>query len=291
MTIETANRLHELRKKHNLSQEELAEKLGVSRQAVSKWERNEASPDTDNLILLAKIYNLSLDELVFGKASVQNNEQINEDTDEQEPCEEKTESKGTNTVNIGPTGIYVESDDGDKVQINLKGIKITEGERSKYDNSGVKINLGGLKIGADSSIDLDDDDDFDDDDKELIEKSGGKARFWLSIPYPIICTILYLLFGCLNICGGWAKSWIVFITIPIYYSLIDAISKKRFANFTYPVFTAFAYLFMGLYLENWHPSWLIFVTIPAYYSIINHIDKKIKHRKNKRQSNKNNIVL
>jgi HTH-type transcriptional regulator/antitoxin HipB len=59
--------LYELRKKHNLSQEELAEKLGVSRQAVSKWERSEASPDTDNLIALAKIYELSLDELIYGE--------------------------------------------------------------------------------------------------------------------------------------------------------------------------------------------------------------------------------
>lgn len=52
MNIEIANRLVELRKKNNLSQEALAEKLGISRQAVSKWERAEASPDTDNLILL-----------------------------------------------------------------------------------------------------------------------------------------------------------------------------------------------------------------------------------------------
>ena len=67
MTIETANRLYELRKKQGLSQEELAEKLGVSRQAVSKWERSEASPDTDNLIALAKIYGLTLDQLIYGE--------------------------------------------------------------------------------------------------------------------------------------------------------------------------------------------------------------------------------
>ena len=64
MNIDIANRLYELRKRNNFSQEELAEKIGVSRQAVSKWERAEASPDTDNLILLAKLYNVSMDELL-----------------------------------------------------------------------------------------------------------------------------------------------------------------------------------------------------------------------------------
>ena len=59
MNIEIANRLLQYRKKHNLSQEELASQIGVSRQAVSKWERAEASPDTDNLILLAKDLNIS----------------------------------------------------------------------------------------------------------------------------------------------------------------------------------------------------------------------------------------
>lgn len=64
MNVETANHLQMLRKKNNLSQEELAEKIGISRQAVSKWERAEASPDTDNLILLAKLYGVTLDELL-----------------------------------------------------------------------------------------------------------------------------------------------------------------------------------------------------------------------------------
>ena len=71
MNIEIANRLVELRKKNNLSQEELADKLGLSRQAVSKWERAEASPDTDNLICLAKIYGVSLDDLLNTDQSVE----------------------------------------------------------------------------------------------------------------------------------------------------------------------------------------------------------------------------
>lgn len=64
MTIEIANRLVELRRNKGLSQEELAEKLGISRQAVSKWERAESSPDIDNIIMLSRLYGVSVDELV-----------------------------------------------------------------------------------------------------------------------------------------------------------------------------------------------------------------------------------
>lgn len=64
MNLEVANKLLKLRKENNLSQEELAEKLGISRQAISKWERGEASPDTDNLIQLSNLYRVSLDELL-----------------------------------------------------------------------------------------------------------------------------------------------------------------------------------------------------------------------------------
>lgn len=64
MNLKTADRLVELRKTYGYSQEALSEKLGVSRQAISKWERGESSPDTDNLIALAEVYGISLDELL-----------------------------------------------------------------------------------------------------------------------------------------------------------------------------------------------------------------------------------
>ena len=67
MSIELGNNLAEMRKKAGYSQEGVAEKLGVSRQAVSRWETGEASPDTENLIALAELYNVSLDELVGKK--------------------------------------------------------------------------------------------------------------------------------------------------------------------------------------------------------------------------------
>lgn len=60
--------LQEIRKQNKLSQEALAEKLGVSRQAISKWERGESAPDTENLIALSRIYGVSIDELLGNAA-------------------------------------------------------------------------------------------------------------------------------------------------------------------------------------------------------------------------------
>ena len=75
MNLELVEKLQKLRKDNNLSQEQLAEKIGVSRQAISKWERGEATPDSDNLICLAKIYNISLDELISSKEDNNMNEE------------------------------------------------------------------------------------------------------------------------------------------------------------------------------------------------------------------------
>ena len=67
--MELNERLYELRKNNNWSQEELAEKLDVSRQTISKWESNKAIPELEKLIKLSEIYNITLDELVKGEVS------------------------------------------------------------------------------------------------------------------------------------------------------------------------------------------------------------------------------
>lgn len=64
MNVQIAQRLAELRRAHGYSQEALANELELSRQAVSKWERAESSPDTENLIALAHLYGVSLDALL-----------------------------------------------------------------------------------------------------------------------------------------------------------------------------------------------------------------------------------
>lgn len=57
-------KIAELRKKNNLSQEELAEKVGVARQTISKWEIGDTTPDINQVKIISKIFNISIDELV-----------------------------------------------------------------------------------------------------------------------------------------------------------------------------------------------------------------------------------
>lgn len=58
------DKLSALRKQHSMTQMELAEKLGISRQAISKWERGVAEPSTENLVSIGKLFNVPVDTLV-----------------------------------------------------------------------------------------------------------------------------------------------------------------------------------------------------------------------------------
>lgn len=62
-----AEQLKQLRVKHQLSQDALVEQLFISRQAISKWENGDTTPDLDNLVRLTEIFDVSLDELVLAK--------------------------------------------------------------------------------------------------------------------------------------------------------------------------------------------------------------------------------
>ena len=59
-----AEKITMLRKRSGWSQEELAEKLGVSRQAVSKWENGSSDPSTTNLIALASLFDITPEEML-----------------------------------------------------------------------------------------------------------------------------------------------------------------------------------------------------------------------------------
>ena len=243
MTLETANRLVEYRKKHNLSQEEVAEKIGVSRQAVSKWERVEASPDTDNLIALANLYNVSLDELVLGKTP------------------EPKSAPGTIRVEKGNKTVVIDG-------VSSEGHLFGTGD-------------GGIHIRVNDDGEESDEDDEETDGHVLHAKlnlEGGPAqsaahRFFRAFPFPVLTVIAYLVFGFLHICGGWAYGWLVFLLVPIYYSLVESIFCRKADSFAFPVFITLVYLWCGFEYGLWHPAWVLFLTIPFYYFICEFITK------------------
>ena len=84
-----AERLQELRRKAGYSQEQVAEKLGISRQAISKWESGQGNPEIDNVVKLTEIYNVSADYILLGR---ENNISVSELDKKTEP-EKKTMSK------------------------------------------------------------------------------------------------------------------------------------------------------------------------------------------------------
>ena len=81
--MEIGNKINQLRKLSGMTQEQLAEKLNVSRQTISKWESDSTSPDLESIVKISRIFHVSLDDLLKeGEAGVANktDEQITLET-------------------------------------------------------------------------------------------------------------------------------------------------------------------------------------------------------------------
>lgn len=106
MDTTVGRRIAMLRKDRGLSQEQLAEMLGVSGQAVSKWENDQTCPDISLLPQLARILGVTVDELLSGKQESSPSVQIL-------PEEQRKDIKDMMLK------IIVDSSNGDKVRVNL----------------------------------------------------------------------------------------------------------------------------------------------------------------------------
>lgn len=223
MNIEIANRLVDLRKKNNLSQEELAAKLGLSRQAVSKWERAEASPDTDNLICLAKIYGVSLDELLKTDAS---EEEIAQDV----RTHQEDKSDDDNTDEEESSSAYAYASVGGKskmVHVDTSGKSLKR--RLRFGKTFAIISSINVFVITIAYIVL----------GFFLPHGEGWRVYWtlfILIPviesilsaikmknashfaYPVLIAFIYLFIGVKW--DIWHPTWALFITIPIYYSVV-----------------------------------------------------------------------
>ncbi len=110
--------LYELRKEKNLTQTELAEKLGITNKAVSKWETGEAMPDTAQLLPLAEILGVSVDELLRGER-IRAIEENDEDDEISEDNDSIHISNGKDTIDISSRGIFVNGEKSEHPKATL----------------------------------------------------------------------------------------------------------------------------------------------------------------------------
>lgn len=89
-----SERIYMYRRKNGLSQEQLAEKIGVSRQAISKWESGTSTPELEKLLALSECFNITLDDLI-------KEETINQGTKEASPKERGVETPKAIEMKVG----------------------------------------------------------------------------------------------------------------------------------------------------------------------------------------------
>ena len=304
MDLAMAQRLVDRRKAAGLSQEALAAQLGVSRQAVSKWERSESSPDTDNLIALAALYGVSLDELLYGKAV--DDADCSEDSDagaeasdeaeEDEDSADNTSRSDKPLVDISLAhGIHViDPDKGEEVHVGWNGIHVTndrKGEEVHVGPGGVHVDTleddgHSVHTNADGTVTIDGEtfsswkeahDKLDHHGKHFHTKFG---RAWNKFPFPAVVALAYLVLGIVY--GTWTTGLFLVFLIPVYYAIGDFIDRRRLSKLVGSVYPAAAiawFLYMWLCLGQPHPAWIILITIPVIKALMRWCRKQWKHRK------------
>lgn len=186
MNIKLADRLVALRKENGYSQEVLAEKLGLSRQSISKWERAEASPDTDNLIALAQVYNMTLDELLGnGESAPKKETKVKEKT----PMT-NAQIKGKKLMKIMPI-----------ISIAIVVVYVLVGFAAKiWHPTWMMFLLIPLLLTVAISL--------------LAGKTKRITALMLTSSVSLLAVIVYLFAGL--VFQMWAVAWIVFLAIPVY---------------------------------------------------------------------------
>lgn len=207
MNLEIANRLQKLRKEKGYSQEQLAAELGISRQAVSKWERAESSPDTDNLICLAKLYGVSLDELLSTDETIEeivDNKQVENveseiiDEDEDHDIDDETPKVSKRTERVLRAFQSM-------IPILTVAAYLVLGAVFKMWHPGW---IAFVIMPALMSI-------FD---CIIVKKLSAFV-------YPLFATTVFLVLGFYF--NWWHPAWIVFITIPLFYMFAGMIDKEE----------------------------------------------------------------
>ncbi|MDE8701471.1 helix-turn-helix transcriptional regulator [Adlercreutzia equolifaciens] len=239
MNVEIAQRLAELRRERGFSQEDLATQLGLSRQAVSKWERAESAPDMGNLIALADLYEVTIDELLRVSPEVEEdmryeaqeratsaeNEVVEAAAAAQEAAvraqsaaaEAATVATAASKESVEPAKVVVEVNASRPIAPSMPG---ASAQQPPF--------VQGAPYGAPRPVPPMSSTPMTPPPTPMapspapmpVPASAPKDPLQ-SFPYPLLCAVIFLLVGfCF---GWWHPGWVIFLTIPFYYWAVNVL--------------------------------------------------------------------
>ncbi len=255
MSIKQGDYLKKLRNEKGLSQEKLAERLGISRQSISKWEQGTATPDTENLLKLSNLYGVSADVILnCGEVPL-------------EKGKAATEKENETEAHAGTAGGESPASNESPASASSPESTASEAEVTVSTSAGVKEEIHTASMQESEKR------------EESAEEPRKKKRSWVYVAFPFFAVLAAAAVGALF--NGWWYCWLILLLIPLFYTLVQAVERKNAVIFCYPVLVALIYFIFGFMYQIWHPLWLIFLTIPIYYviTVISHRNKKEKKSK------------
>lgn len=275
MNVEIAQRLAELRREKGYSQEELAERLGLSRQAVSKWERAESSPDTGNLVALAKLYGVTLDELLRFDEDLED-DIIYEAQDRNASAEEKAQAAAEKASVAAAQAAAAAA----QAQAAQTAARAAQDQRA-YATASQAAQPAQAPQGAPQPHPA--------QATAYAAPASGSAV----PPYHTAQTP--------PAPGAYAAGPGIPPQSPHQYPVgskewEDAYVEREMRNavgdindgghrkgawssFPYPILCVIVFLLAGFFWGIWHPAWIVFLTIPIYYYIAHVIESDPNYRK------------
>ena len=247
-----AQNIQYLRKLRRITQEELSDLVGVSRQSVSKWETGDAFPETEKIMQLCDIFNVSMDVLMRGDA-------------------QKYFTENENGCDIGKwQNAPPEDKDGEphsdcaETRESNNPLEMTreEVERVKSFSTLPERTKRHIK-------------------RQLISSAATGIIF-------AVAAIVYICLGA--ILNLWHPAWVVFIFALAVAIFTDGIIRKRDCaavgimrglRDSVIVFAAAIYLLTGFLCDLWHPAWVIFIAAVILSIIFDIIKEAIKNSRKK----------
>ena len=225
MDLFTAKKLTALRKHYSLSQEALAEKIGVSRQAISKWERGEASPDTENLLALSRIYSVSIDDILGDSSAEEIICSLSEKTaaDEKPTTEIPAEMSEADTQ--APKENITQTAQQDTIEKLKTAIKREASDLPALGKKLLRFPFFLVAIAGYLAVGL------------VLKLWHPTWIIFITIPAYYITAVAFL--------QKTEKKML--LVLPVY------------------LYAVIAFLLAGLLLNLWNPAWLVFLAIPIYY--------------------------